>query len=124
MDGGKLNFTRYHAIAGLAIFLLLIAVFLMPDQYTGNGDMSNITNETPESEPGSMPLMSAPDDTDDRPGWWKHTGRSTVTSSNRSSGTGSSEDDNGEQENEIPEFSHIALPVAMALCISMLFRRK
>ncbi|MDG6244349.1 MAG: hypothetical protein QCH31_08170 [Methanolobus sp.] len=117
-----MTITRYHAIAGLVVFLLLIAVFLIPDEYAGIGDMNNSTNETPEIE--QMPLMSSPDDIDDRPGWWKSKGRSTVTTSNRSSDTGTGENNNGKKENEIPEFPHIVLPVIVVLCISMIHHRK
>ncbi|WP_094228614.1 hypothetical protein [Methanolobus psychrotolerans] len=128
-------FTKYHAIAGFILFLLLIVVTQIPLEKTVYEDFENITNIT--DNPSGITsektlLMSTTDNTpaEEVVGWWKHTGHSTVSSKttrdefNNDKNTDNDSDDGTEKENhEIPEFSTIILPVFIIISIA-LFSRK
>ncbi|WP_340820587.1 hypothetical protein [Methanolobus sp. WCC4] len=124
----KIN--RMHVFAGIIIFMFLVLVARMPMELSGADMPDNSTNTTKEDENEGTSLMSSPDNpsTEEKKGWWKHTGHSSVSHSNDDQGSGSSgegatNNDKNEVE-EIPEFPFIAIPVFIVICIAMIISRK
>ncbi len=119
--------TKYRVIAVFALFLLVILIALMPQEQM-NTAFENQTNETQDNMSENSTLMSTTDDrqTNEEPGWWKHEGHSTVTSTNATSGSYSNTDGDGSKNDtgEIPEFPSIALPFIIILSIVLFAGRK
>ncbi|WP_406659987.1 PEF-CTERM sorting domain-containing protein [Methanolobus sp. ZRKC3] len=94
---------------------------------------------TPENishnETATAPLMSPPDDipaenepTENEPGWWKHTGKSSVSYAGESShqpgdNSGTEEKETSDGPEEIPEFPTMAVPVLVVMSLAFVFRR-
>ena len=129
-----MDITKKHIISGVIILFIFIFIAKMPMELSGNNNLENVTNSTTANNqsmnPEEIPLMSTPDNTpaEEKRGWWKHDGHSSVSGSNeeQSSGiTNEDNDNNGEREGaEIPEFPFIAAPMLTIICIAMLFSRK
>ena len=113
--------TRYHVLIGLVMLFLLFA-FIVPQENTYNDPSIDIDQSTDNYTDSNQsvdqnPLMSSIDTAvDDKKGWWKHEGHSTVTGGNLSAsgvtsstgsgiidenegdGTGEENDGNGDED--------------------------
>lgn len=64
----------------IALFLFLLSALLL--SYYGPDEYVELPDNISDNESEALPLLSVPDDfpVDKEPGWWKHTGKSTVSS--------------------------------------------
>ena len=106
----------------------MILVARMPQEETDFSTFENMSNGTQDNVSENSSLRSTTDDmqTNEEPGWWKHEGRSTVTSTNATpdSYPNTTGDDNKNDTQEIPEFPTIVLPVMITLSMILLSGRK
>ncbi|SFM83432.1 hypothetical protein [Methanolobus profundi] len=132
--------TKYHAFAGMIFLIFMASIAMMPSDMSDNGNLENTTDEiiepVQEMEREQTPLMSTIDDTPDeeeKDGWWKHDGHSSISYTTSSPVNSSNSEQVPENEDEgkgtqvpeeIPEFPVIAVPMMTIIGISLLFSRK
>ncbi len=124
---------RYSLFIVLILILILSVDNLVEDKSAYDLDPyqpENMTNDSLGPASGQNSLMSTPDDTSDdtggeeKRGWWKHEGHSTVSTGGTKTTEPSDGKDEGGSENEIPEFPNVAIPMVAVLVLALSFRRK
>lgn len=122
-----MSIVRVFLFVFLILILLLVANQMLDEKSAfDSGFNDNLTNSSQENTSDENDLMSTREETpdEDKKGWWKHTGHSTVTAGTTEEKGDESFDDKKEDNPEIPEFPGLVSPVAITIGIFMLLRRK